>query len=281
MQKPKLTHVKHDPSHCLAPGLFRSLKKGDRKKLKLDVIYEYGDGERIEFSGPEPLGADDLRILQGLVAMAGPNGLVLEPDTETDGGKQLRLFLDLKWESVKDDALVIKDSYRALAREIGYANEDDSKPIRECIERLWKVSIIAQDKNKRRRGFRVLSEYASDEAAGKLYVALNPLIAEAVMGGRHIHIPMHEVRAIKGDAARLIHQRLCGWINPGSTRKVMLDTICDYAWPDAVEGAAMRKRRGRAKDALAELATLGWSAKEYEVGKFEIGRPALTTMLPG
>ncbi|WP_268916240.1 replication protein C, IncQ-type, partial [Aeromonas caviae] len=35
-------------------------------------VYDYGDGKRIEFSGPEPLGADDLRILQGLVAMAGP-----------------------------------------------------------------------------------------------------------------------------------------------------------------------------------------------------------------
>ncbi|GHL51109.1 hypothetical protein ECZU29_59590 [Escherichia coli] len=41
------------------------------------MTYDYGDGKRIEFSGPEPLGADDLRILQGLVAMAGPNGLVL------------------------------------------------------------------------------------------------------------------------------------------------------------------------------------------------------------
>lgn len=60
-----LTHARHDPAHCLAPGLFRSLKRGDRKKLKLDVTYPYGEGEQIEFSGPEPLGADDLRILQG------------------------------------------------------------------------------------------------------------------------------------------------------------------------------------------------------------------------
>ncbi|MET3109463.1 hypothetical protein AAKU58_004320 [Oxalobacteraceae bacterium GrIS 1.18] len=37
-----LTHARHDPAHCLAPGLFRSLKRGDRKKLKLDVTYPYG-----------------------------------------------------------------------------------------------------------------------------------------------------------------------------------------------------------------------------------------------
>ena len=78
----------------LAPGLFRALKRGERKRSKLDVTYDYGDGKRIEFSGPEPLGADDLRILQGLVAMAGPNGLVLGPEPKTEGGRQLRLFLE-------------------------------------------------------------------------------------------------------------------------------------------------------------------------------------------
>ena len=27
---PKTTHVRHDPAHCLAPGLFRSLRRGAR-----------------------------------------------------------------------------------------------------------------------------------------------------------------------------------------------------------------------------------------------------------
>ena len=139
MAKPKhnLSHARHDPAHCLAPGLFRALKRGERKRSKLDVTYDYGDGKRIEFSGPEPLGADDLRILQGLVAMAGPSGLVLGPEPKTPGGQQLRLFLEPKWEAVETDAMVVKGSYRALAREVGYADIEDSRPIRECIERLW------------------------------------------------------------------------------------------------------------------------------------------------
>ncbi|MDK4641396.1 replication protein C, IncQ-type, partial [Kingella kingae] len=72
-----------------------------------------------------------------LVAMAGPSGLVLSPEPKTEGGQQLRLFLEPKWEAVEADAMVVKGSYRALAREIGYANIEDSKPIRDCIERLW------------------------------------------------------------------------------------------------------------------------------------------------
>ena len=207
MVKPKnkhsLSHVRHDPAHCLAPGLFRALKRGERKRSKLDVTYDYGDGKRIEFSGPEPLGADDLRILQGLVAMAGPNGLVLGPEPKTEGGRQLRLFLEPKWEAVTADAMVVKGSYRALAKEIGAEVDSGGalKHIQDCIERLWKVSIIAQN-GRKRQGFRLLSEYASDEADGRLYVALNPLIAQAVMGGgQHVRISMDEVRALDSETA--------------------------------------------------------------------------------
>jgi hypothetical protein len=273
VNKHKLTHARHDPAHCLAPGLFRSLQRGERKRRKLDVVYDYGNGKRVEFSGPEPLGADDLRILQGLVAMAGPSGLVLSPEPQTEAGRQLRLSLEPKWDAVRDDAMVVKGSYRALAMEIGYANPDDTRPIRECIERLWKVSIIAQSGSKR-QGFRMLSEYASDQQEGKLYVALNPLIARAVMGGaQHVRIDMSEVRAIRTDPARLIHQRLCGWVDPGKSGRVELATLCDYAWPSKANDNAMKRRRGIARKALSELATLNWKINEYAKNKFEISRP--------
>lgn len=280
MQKPELTHARHDPIHCLAPGLFRSLQKGERKRAKLDVVYDFGDGRRVEFSGPEPLGADDLRILQGLVAMAGPAGLVLSPEPQTEAGRQLRLFLEPKWDAIRQDAMVVRGSYRALAREVGYANVDNAKPIRDCIERLWKVSVIVQD-GKRRQGFRLLSEYASDEHDGKLYVALNPLLARAVMGGQHVRISMGEVRALRTDAARLIHQRLCAWIDPGKWGRVETDTLCGYVWPtEAGSTAAVKKRRHTARLALSELAGLGWRLREYAKDKWAIGRPGLRASPP-
>lgn len=232
-------------------------------------------GKRIEFSGPEPLGADDLRILQGLVAMAGPNGLVLGPEPKTEGGRQLRLFLEPKWEAVTADAMVVKGSYRALAKEIGAEVDSGGalKHIQDCIERLWKVSIIAQN-GRKRQGFRLLSEYASDEADGRLYVALNPLIAQAVMGGgQHVRISMDEVRALDSETARLLHQRLCGWIDPGKTGKASIDTLCGYVWPSEASGSTMRKRRQRVREALPELVALGWTVTEFAAGKYDITRP--------
>ena len=272
--KHELTHVRHDPSHCLAPGLFRALKRGERKKLKLDVAYDYGDGKRVEFSGPEPLGADDLRVLQGLIAMAGPSGLVLGPDPKTEGGRQLRLFLEPKWEAVEADALVVKGSYRMLASEIGAGEGGEQfRIIRDVIERLWKVSIIAQN-GRKRQGFRLLADYASDEADGRLFVALNPLIAQAVMGGgQHVRISMAEVRALRSDIARLLHQRLCGWIDPGKSGKATVDTLSSYVWPEEASGATMRQRRKRVRDSLPEIVSLGWTVTEYAPSKYNIARP--------
>lgn len=272
--KHDLTHARHDPATCLAPGLFRSLRRGERKRSKLDVVYEYGK-DSIRFWGPEPLGADDLRVLQGLVAMSGPDGLVLRPEPNTEGGRQLRLALDLKGESAEQNSLVIKGSFSQLARELGYPEGGSQfKAIRNCIERLWAVSVIVESGG-RGQGFRILSDYASHEDEGKLFVALNPRLAEAVMGERpHARINMDEVRALKSDPGRLIHQRLCGWIDQGKSGRVELTTLCGYVWPDeAAAGSAMRMRRSTVRKALIELAGVGWGVNEYARGKYEIRRP--------
>lgn len=274
MSRYELDHVRHDAVHCLAPGLFKALKRGERRSSKLDVVYEYGQqGHRVEFSGPEPLGADDLRVLQGLVALAGLEGKVLSPSPKSAVGVTLRQMLEPRWEAADDNAVVVQCSYRRLAKEIGYARVDCSKPIKACIERLWKVSIIVQ-LGDQRRGFRLLADYRSNEQAQGVHIALNPLLANAVLGtDRHIRISMEEVRAIKSETTRLLHQRLCAWVNGGSARKVQLMTLCGYLFSTEGNPAAVRKRLARVRQALNELKTLGWQVNEYAKGRVEIRRP--------
>lgn len=270
-----LKFAMHDTIHCLTPGLFRSIKRGDRKKNKLDVTYEFGDGERVEFSGPEPLGDDDLRVLQGLIAMAGPGGKILPEFPETRQGLTVRQLMELKWGAITKDGMVIKGSYRNLAKEIGYVDLENTKSIQDSVERMWKVSVIVQ-KDGKRLGFRLLSEYGSDDKEGTLYVALNPQLTAAIVGDvRHTRIDMKEVRAIKLGGTRLVHQRLCGWVDQGKSKKVTLDTICSYIWPDDAEAdtETRRKHRTRAKPIITELVSIGWGVVEYAKGKYEITRP--------
>lgn len=273
MKKSELTHARHDPAHCLAPGLFRSLKRGERKKQKLDITYNYGQGEQARFVGFEPLGADDMRILQGLVALAGPEGLILTPEPQSDMARQLRLFLEPKFDAEGKDGLVVRERMTKLLAEIGLTNTGDNiKGLKASLLRMANVTVVVT-KGTRQASFHLLS-YDFDEADGRLFVALNPRIAEAVLGRRsYARIELAEVRQLNTDPARLMHQRLCGWIDPGKSGKAELDTLCAYVWPDDASAEAMKKRRQAIRKALAELAGVGWTVDEYAKAKFEIRRP--------
>jgi hypothetical protein len=275
-----LTHARHDRAHVLAPGLFRSLGPGERKRKKLDVIYDYGNEARIEFQAFEPLGVLEMRVLQGIVAMAGPDGLVLK-DQDEASPEGVRLMLDLfepdpavQAAKLKPASLVVRDSLRRLAREIGMDEGGKSlKAIRKSVERLFGVTIFVQT-GKRRLGMRLLAAYASDEGTGDLYVALNPRIASAVMGDTpHARIDLAEVRQLESDPARFIHQRLCGWIDPGNSREVGIDTLSGYVWPDeAKSDSATRMRKMRVRRAVQELVDLGWQAEELRRDLWRITR---------
>lgn len=274
----RVEFIRHDPSACMMPGLFRSFRSGE-KRDKLDIAHDFGDGKRLEFSGPDQLGADDLRVLQGLVSLATKShSIAPAPDGEHET-HPARQQLALGDDACRMDTLVIEGSYADLAREIGHADVDETLTLRTCVERLCKVSVFAEIKTggmRRRRLFRLVASYSSETCgqSGRLRVALNPQITEIMLGrcAQHARIEMVEVRALMSDPARLVHQRLCGWINPGKSASIALDTVCGYVWP-TVTDSAMRMRRTRARKALRELEMIGWRAEEYERGKYRISRP--------
>lgn len=292
MEKYRLTHARHDPVICLCPGLFRSLGPGDRKKLKLDITYKYGKGkEFIRFVGFQPLGVDDMRVLQALVALAGPDGIELTEKPETKAGQELRdqMFdvidpdMPLGSQQLKN-AIAVRGSYRRLAVEIGYQDIDGGAAfahIRDCIERLWSVSIVVGDAYGKREGYRMLSRYASDEKTGGFVIGLNPRLADAILGKRHTRIDLREARVLKTDVARLIHQRLSGWVNQGKSGMIDIDSVCQYIWPEATKNKnTLKTRRQTAKKAIAELSLAGWDAMEYEPGKYIIKRPGIKPPAP-
>lgn len=281
----------HDPDVVLAPGLFRSLPhRKDARKNRLEVNYVAGE-RRVTFKSPDLLGAEDMRVLQGLMAVAmgweREDWLKIDEPREAVG-EQLALRFDAQADMYNRIALKVRGSFAAVARAVGIDPTTGGAVdrIRESIERLSGLTVIAED----RRGggsCHFLSSIWGDRAEragapGGLLVALNPRLADMALygrdgGGKFIRIALSEVRALKSGAARLIHQRLCGWIDAGKSGRVGIDTLCSYVWPDeAGRAATRRQRRYRARRALRELEAFErpWTVTEYAPGKLEIGRPA-------
>lgn len=336
MLKPKI--AKHDPAHCLAAGLFKTYansellarmrdgmpiydknKDGSLKKRKtkhndgtvtMEPIplmyrpgyvseYTYGESTILKFSVAEGLGADDLRVLQGLVAFAGNKTLVLGPhpknedeDGSIKGAKLLRDNLRTTGAAVKKPGLIIHSTFGDLARAIGYEDGNSgstTSQIRECVERLYGVSILVTNiKSGKSEGFRLLSHYESEisKTGSKsiITVGLNPRLAQAVVCGvdsGYTRIDLEEVSKIKIEGTRLIHQRLCGWINQGASREVSIETICAYIWMERAKmDGTHRKRLLTTRTCLAELASLGWGIDEYRKGYVRIARPKQMQLLP-
>lgn len=268
-----LTHARHDPAHCLAPGLFRSLVKGERKKAKLDVTYHYGEHEQARFIGFEPLGADDLRFLQGLIALGGPEGFIVTPNPTSKKPKELRQLLDPKFDAVHQNALVVKTKISSLLHEVGLS--DGGKNItafKNSLLRMSNVTVVLT-KGARQASSHLLS-FALDDDDGDMHVCLNPRITEAILGKRaHTMLLMDEVRNLKTNPARLIHQRLCGWINASELGRVQLDTLCEYVWPKSTNPNSMRRRRSKVRKTVIELENVGWTVNEYAQNKYELTRP--------
>lgn len=99
---------------------------------------------------------------------------------------------------------------------------------------------------------------------------------------------MNEARALKSDPARLIHQRLSGFIDAGSghPHPIKAATLAGYVWdtcnyapsPDADPGrgpALFRQQKLRVRKAMREIQAVGWNIVEQPDGKYKIGRPAL------
>jgi ribosomal protein S19E (S16A) len=274
----ELTSAKHDPVHCLAPGLFRSFKRGERKNIRLDITYKPNSNETYKFIGYQALGADDMRLLQFLIAMANQNGVILEskPPQKTSQhhivGLSSNARTDLvngdniiaRKEGAKYDKVLISCSILQLLEESGLVNSgENSRIIKESLRRMSNVTLI-HIKDKVETSYDLL-KYRLDENTDKLHIALNPQLTDVIFGKnkKFTFIDLDEVRYLKTDVTRLIHQKLCGWIDIGKTGNINIDTLCEYVWIDKTNTTnAQNKRRAKIKKALKELESIGWLTVE-------------------
>lgn len=291
-------------------------KGSEKRTVELTYVVEGGDPERgwrreVEFISPYVLGPTDLRTLQGLLALAAQQAVYWEDRSwvlsrpEDELGRQLALEFKAEGDGADERVLQVTGSLADLARAVGL-DERSGRAIatlKRSLKRLTAVTVwlrfaewheeieaarrrFPASRSKREGSCRLASASWADGGgcAGVLRAAVNPQLSEVAlaavtsggMGVKYIRMDMREVRALKLGAARLIHQRVCAWINPGGAGKVKLSTLCTYVFPDkAPTPHAAKRRRGIVRRALRELQGFEepWSVDEYAAGKFAIARP--------
>ena len=276
----------------------------------LDGEFDAGWRREVEFISPYLLGPTDLRTLQGLMAMGAQQAVYWEDRSwvisrpEDELGRQLALKFEAKDDARDKRVLQISGSLADLARAVGMDERSGQaiSTLKRSLKRLTAVTVWlrqrewfpavengqAVTKTRKREGSCHLASawWAEGDvgSSGALRAAVNPALSEVAMaavmpgkkGVKYIRMDMREVRALNTGAGRLIHQRLCAWINPGAGGKVRLSTLCAYVYAeDAPTPNAAKGRRKAVRRALRELQSFKppWGVEEYAPGRFAIARP--------
>lgn len=242
----------------------------------------------------ERLGAVDVRVLHGLNALACVPGHTVDVPADPESPRGIELLDSLSPDRTPEDTDPIVTSeflLHELARVMGLSDSSSSiETIKKSLSRLYEVTLFwsalgedARPIGAPRRSF-IISKFNVSKKldSGQYEIGLNARISRAITGGlsdRYSRIDMHEVRALKGDAALLIHQRLCGFINEEATRTVELGTLMGYVWHDcsyeSTAGAALyRQHKLQVRKAMDELQSVGWGVTKQEGNKLSICRPA-------
>ncbi len=311
----RYTHAKCDPAHCTVPGLFQALQKGTRKAEDdfvcnpYSITHEYGDVTLV-FRCSTLLGADDLRVLQGLLAIGSPlsDSMVLTTDSPQERYRKIRNQLNLTDSCMHLETLVVRGSCYQLAKEIGLRTDGANtfRRIRASIERLCGISIIAIYADGTHHGYHLIAGYSSEESKKEINVALNPRLTAAVLGkrikasGGYTRIEMDEVRRIKGEATRVLHTYLCALVSPGESKVFLASTLRAHIWLQVAkpkDKAAhakwherIKKQHQRIRLAMNELNSIGWrcsllasnrpSSNQPHYIKWEVCRPAMLEANP-
>jgi hypothetical protein len=188
---------------------------------------------------------------------------------EVSGNDALTRIASLLAFSVRVDTTFV-----ALAEAIGMQGGSAPARIRTAVKLLHGVSIEVASES---RAFVMehLIKRLEGRKGGSVHVELSPALALAVLGspGEYLRVDMDEVRRLRSDPARLLHHRL-HWVNAGETRSVRIDTLVGYVYPEPAEGATLRKRRKRVREALDELQNfLGWAITFPRADLVMVGRP--------
>lgn len=297
-------HSRLELNHAIA-RIFRPLAKGDRaparerracavddsdteeRKLladtrfrrNLDVSYKAGDGTKVRWWGPEPLDPLDLRVLLVVIAIAAPTAEYVRIG-ECEG-----IVESLNAENAHNQHVaVVKTSASSIARVLkmdatsGYTRSVITKSIERM--RATTITLVTRlpNEDSRRRIYNMIGTYESIGCHNdrNFKLVISPLLVSALIENRFARVELDELRAVRrSDVATVLLVYLSALVFPGVKRRPLtLETLVDRVYGSDADGATLRKRRARVKDALRLLkkSLSRWTVVERGASRYEIGR---------
>lgn len=304
------------PDISLLDGLFSAARRQDRKQMlelvrRNEDVSEYATViKEIKAVSPYTLGPSELRVLQGLMAEAArtaskswdERSFRLEAPRNPHEALLASQFEAKSSEGFKP-ALQIETTLRQLARAVGFEPDAGGtiESLKQSLRRLahtsveirkvdrylvWKKNEPVYKTERKETICSLISVHWSETGSrSRLHVAVSPALAEVALiavtpdlRGKYFRIVLEEVRQLHNHGlARLLHHRLCGYIDAGKTNSVRLSTLDSNLWrkPAPTPNAAKWRRR-QIRAALGRLMSLRepWKVEEPKRHLFQITRPA-------
>jgi hypothetical protein len=304
-----LTFARHDSALTLMPGLFRYVDEREMadSRTALKLTYEHSKKEQlvVEAHNSSLLNGSDLAVLQAITALATVDGETLTPQdplyvaTQSDEQKALidgmapDANVEYAHQEIMQDVRHVNFSATNLISIIGWPDGSSYRDrVTDAIKRLATCVLIVytSDKPQEWQRSHLLSSVetaASSRKWRRTHVALNPRLTGVLLGGgQHTRISLEETRLLAKLAprprteqiARILHQRLCGWINDGRAKNLTYRTLVSYVWPNDPETANADAAR-RTKD----LAFARMTKKQLQDARLRDVQAALNLLdkLPG
>lgn len=249
--------VRQDPALGMV-GAFRPLRKGPRGKL--DIQMEWGDAT-IRWRGPDQLGIVEQSVLLAVLEVAleqwrdDGQALLVKPDDE------LWNLLVHQQHVFKPDIVRVLTSFRRLSLLCGKGDSGaELTLVRDALRRLAETTVWVK-RGKLEGSSHLLGWQVGNEH--QVVLVLNWRLTQALQGEQYARISMWERLQLASEAAKALHAVLSCKVSVGKAWDCQLDHLQRYVWGDTeTQGANRRKRHGRLRAVLADIAELpGWTAR--------------------
>lgn len=254
---PRTTHATLDPVTPQS-GLFRAVADNPKLRPKGGVVLEREhDGMRIQYRASNQCDHVDWRFFLAVAALSGMDGERFGAGDDVPPLPTLwDRFLAQGVAETKDGLRLRTTSYTIL-KEAGLTDTGPNrKRLTEALIRLSSVRQFLFKGSRAVSGSNLLS-FAHDEDSGELAVALSPQMARTILGEskQFVRVSLEDVRKLKDSAAVILHGVFSSRLRPRDSRPASyhVDTLADLAFGPTENAATRRKRRGRIKEALADL----------------------------